>query len=68
MLVDSPNKAIDTANDRNDVDEKEMIMPTAVAETAKASARSPYLDILLTTNRRVAKRDIPKKKNNSSIS
>jgi hypothetical protein len=38
-----------------------MIMPTAVVETASASASSPYLDILVTSSRRVAKRDIPKK-------
>jgi hypothetical protein len=42
-------------------------MPTAVVETASASASSPYLDILVTSSRRVAKRDIPKKKNMISM-
>ena len=68
MLVESPNNAIDTAKDKTEVDEKEMIMPNAVVETASASASSPYLDILVTSSRRVAKRDTPKKKNIISMS
>ena len=42
MLVESPNNVIDTAKDKTEVDEKEMIMPTAMVETASASASSPH--------------------------
>jgi hypothetical protein len=63
MLVEIPNKATDTVKDTNDVDEKEMIIPTAIVEIANASASSLYLDILVpSTRRRVAKRDIPKRR------
>jgi hypothetical protein len=68
MLVEKPNNAIDAENDRRDRDEKEMIMHIAVIKTASASAGSPYLDILVTSSRRVTKRDIPKTKNVSSMS
>jgi hypothetical protein len=68
MLVERPNNAIDAANDRIDLDEKEMIIPTAVVKTASASAGTPYFDILVTSSRRVTKRDIPKTKNISSMS
>jgi hypothetical protein len=60
MLVERPNNAIDAANDRIDFDEKEMIIPTAVVKTASASAGTPYFDVLVTSSRRVTKRDIPK--------
>ena len=63
MLVERPNKAIDTANDRRDLDENETIMPAAVVKTAIASAGKPYFDILVTSSRRVTKREIPKTKN-----
>jgi hypothetical protein len=68
MLVERPNNAIDAANDRIDLDEKEMIIPTAVVKTASVSAGTPYFDILVTSSRRVTKRDIPKTKNISSMS
>ena len=68
MLVERPNNAIDIENDRRDVDEKEIIMPIAVIKTASASAGSPYFDILVTSSRRVTKRDIPKTKYISSMS
>src|ERR671911_1774305 len=68
MLVESPNNVSDTTKDRIDVDEKEMIIPAAVVETARASGSSPYLDILVTSSKTVAKRDTLKKKNNTSTS
>jgi hypothetical protein len=55
MLVERPNNAIEAANDRRDLDEKEMIMPAAVVKTASASVGTPYFDILVTSSRRVTK-------------
>jgi hypothetical protein len=68
MLFERQNNAIDAANDRIDLDEKEMIIPTTVVKTASASAGTPYFDILVTSSRGVTKREIPKTKNISSMS
>lgn len=68
MLVESPNNTIDAANDRMDLDEKEIIMPTEVVKTASSSAGSEYPNILGPSNERVTKCDIPKTKNISSMS
>jgi hypothetical protein len=65
MLVETPNNAIDAANDRIDLDEKENTIPIAVVKTASASEGTPYFDIFVTSSRRrrVTERDIPKRKN-----
>jgi hypothetical protein len=67
MLVERPNNAIDVANDRRDLDQKEMIVFAAVLKTAFASAGTQYFDILVTSSRRVTKREIPQTKNLSSM-
>ena len=65
MLVETSNNAIDAANDRIDLDEKEITIPIAVVKTASATGDTPYFDILITSSRRrmVTERDIPKTKN-----
>jgi hypothetical protein len=66
MLVETPNNAIDAANDRIDLDEKENTIPIAVVKTASASEGTPYFDIFVTSSRRrrrVTECDIPKTKN-----
>jgi len=46
MLVETSNNAIDAANDRIDLDEKEITIPIAVVKTASASGGTPYFDSL----------------------
>ncbi|HKF27326.1 MAG TPA: hypothetical protein VKB06_02890 [Nitrososphaera sp.] len=46
MLVETSNNAIDGANDRIDLDEKEITIPIAVVKTASASGGTPYFDSL----------------------
>jgi hypothetical protein len=50
MLVETPNNAIDAANDRIDLDEKENTIPIAVVKTASASEGTPYFDIFVTSS------------------
>jgi hypothetical protein len=67
MLVARPNNVIAIPNDTIDVDRKEISMPTAIVDTARASASSPYPDIL-GINSSVVKRDIPNTKKSISMS
>ena len=47
MLVETSNNAMDAANDRIDLDEKEITIPIAVVKTASASGGgTPYFDSL----------------------